>query len=151
MCLFLLNESCNNSNLIKPYEFSGGWKANEVVEFSFDVSESSSDYNAFLILRHNKNYAFSNIFLITNIVFENQYSKTDTLEYILSKKNGEWLGEKKLSIVEHKLLFKKNLNLIKDSIYKISIRNSMRLNNEVNPITNLNNVIDLGLLIEIED
>jgi hypothetical protein len=89
--------------------------------------------------------------LITNIVFENKYSKTDTLEYILSKKNGEWLGEKKLSIVEHKLLFKKNLNLIKDSIYKISIRNSMRLNNEVNPITNLNNVIDLGLLIEIEE
>ncbi len=56
--------------------------------------------------------------------------------------------KKSLSLVEHKLLFKSNLDLIKDSINYLSIRNSMRLNNVISPIENLENILDLGLLIE---
>ena len=102
-------QSCSNPNLIKTYEFSNGWKTNEVVDFNFKGPQNSSNQDVFLILRHNKNYAFSNIFLITDIKFENDSIKTDTLEYVLSEKNGKWLGERKLSIVEHTLIFKKNL------------------------------------------
>ena len=50
--------------------------------------------------------------------------------------------------MEHTLNFKKNLKLIKDSAYTITVRNSMRLNNEISPIRNLENVLDLGLLIQ---
>ena len=102
-----------------------------------------------MILRHNKNYQFSNIFLITEFQFEKDSIKTDTLEYRLSANSGKWLGEQKLSIVEHKLPFKMNLELQKDSLYTLQIRNSMRLNNEISPIQNLENVLDLGLLMEI--
>ena len=99
-------------------------------------------------MRHDKNYAISNIFIITEIPFENDSISTDTLEYALSEKNGKWLGNKRLSIVEHTLPFKENLKLIKDSTYIITVRNSMRLNNEISPIQNLEKVLDLGLLIE---
>ena len=74
--------------------------------------------------------------------------KTDTLEYVLSEKNGKWLGERKLSIVEHTLIFKKNLKLVKDSSYTVTVRNSMRLYNEIAPIQNLENILDLGLVIQ---
>ena len=80
--------------------------------------------------------------------FENDSIKRDTLEYRLSEKNGKWLGKKRLSIVEHTLPFKKNLEILKDSTYSITITNSMRLINQVSPIQNLENILDLGLLIE---
>ncbi len=147
--IFLFIVSCTHSNLQKPYEFSNGWKNGEVVKFDFKVSDSKTNQDLFLILRHNKNYQFSNIFLITEFQFEKDSIKTDTLEYRLSANSGKWLGEQKLSIVEHKLPFKMNLELQKDSLYTLQIRNSMRLNNEISPIQNLENVLDLGLLMEI--
>ena len=36
----------------------------------------------------------------------------------------------------------------KEIPYNLKIRNSMRLNNEISPIQNLENVLDLGLIIE---
>lgn len=146
--IFFLLTSCSDSDLVNPYEFSNGWKNGEVVQFDFKGTETKKNQNLFLILRHNKNYSFSNIFLITEMKFENDSIKRDTLEYRLSEKNGKWLGKKRLSIVEHTLPFKKNLEILKDSTYSITITNSMRLINQVSPIQNLENILDLGLLIE---
>ena len=140
--------ACSYSSHLSTYEFSNGWKKNEIVTFDFKVPESKKNYNLFLLLRHNNNYSFSNIFLITKLKLTNGSMLTDTLEYKLSEPSGKWLGEKKLSLVEHKLLFKKNIDLIKDSINYLFIRNSMRLNNVISPIENLENILDLGLLIE---
>lgn len=146
--IFFLLTSCSDSDLINSYEFSNGWKNGEVVQFDFKGTEIKKNQNLFLILRHNKNYSFSNIFLITEMKFENDSIKRDTLEYRLSEKNGKWLGKTRLSIVEHTLPFKKNLEILKDSTYSITITNSMRLINQVSPIQNLENILDLGLLIE---
>lgn len=146
--IFFLLTSCSDSDLVNPYEFSNGWKNGEVVQFDFKGTETKKNQNLFLILRHNKNYSFSNIFLITEMKFENDSIKRDTLEYRLSEKNGKWLGKTRLSIVEHTLPFKKNLEILKDSTYSITITNSMRLINQVSPIQNLENILDLGLLIE---
>ena len=146
--VYLLTGSCSSSNLINPHQFSNGWKNEEVVQFDINVKNDTKNHDLFFKLRHDKNYAFSNIFLITEIRFENDSISTDTLEYALSEKNGKWLGSKRLSIVEHTLPFKENLKLIKDSIYTVTVRNSMRLNNEISPIQNLEKVLDLGLLME---
>ena len=146
--MFFLFESCSNSNLIKPYEFSNGWKNNEIAKFDFKVKDSESRHNLFLILRHNKNYAFSNIFMVTQLYLGDDLKHSDTLEYKLSSTSGKWLGNKKLSVVEHVLPFKENFELLKDSLYTLSVRNSMRLINEISPIQNLENVLDLGMLIE---
>ena len=146
--LFLLTCSCSGPNLINPHQFSNGWKNKEVVQFNFNVKEDTRNHDLFFILRHDKNYAFSNIFLITEIRLENDSIIADTFEYALSEKNGKWLGNKRLSIVEHTLPFKENLKLIKDSTYIVTVRNSMRLNNEISPIQNLEKVLDLGSLIE---
>ena len=139
---------CSYSSHLNTYEFSNGWKNSEIVTFDFKAPESTKNYNLFLLLRHNNNYSFSNIFLITKLKLANGSILTDTLEHPLSEPSGKWLGEKRLSLVEHKLIFKKNLDLINDSIYYLSIRNAMRLNNVISPIENLENILDLGLLIE---
>ncbi len=147
-CVLLFAVACSYSSHLKTYKFSNGWEKNEIVTFDFKVPEGKTNYNLFLLLRHNNNYSFSNIFLITELKLANGSILGDTLVYRLSEPSGKWLGEKRLSLVEHKLIFKKNLDLINDSIYYLSIRNAMRLNNVISPIENLENILDLGLLIE---
>ena len=85
--------------------------------------------------------------MVTELSYNNEVV-TDTLEFMLSEKSGKWLGDKKLSVVERFLPFKKNLKLKKEIPHNLKIRNSMRLNNEISPIQNLENVLDLGLIIE---
>ena len=145
--IFFLIESCSNSNLIKVHEFSSGWKNSEVVSFDFEIVDTLKKHDLKIFLRHNKNYEFSNIFMVTELSYNNEVV-TDTLEFVLSEKSGKWLGDKKLSVVEHFLPFKKNLKLKKEIPYNLKIRNSMRFNNEISPIQSLENVLDLGLIIE---
>lgn len=57
---------------------------------------------------------------------------------------------KKLTLIEHKLPYKQSVILVKDSLYSLKVRTSMRLNDHVKPIANLEGIIGLGLLIEEE-
>jgi gliding motility-associated lipoprotein GldH len=101
-----------------------------------------------LILRHNNDYDYANIFLITELNSTQSLTQTDTLEFLLSNPSGQWLGDKKLTLIEHKLPYKKSIILAKDSLYSLKVRSSMRLNDHVRPIANLEGIIGLGLLIE---
>jgi hypothetical protein len=74
--------------------------------------------------------------------------QTDTLEFLLSRPSGQWLGDKKLTLIEHKLAYKQSIILAKDSLYSLRVRTSMRLNDLISPIANLEGVLGLGLLIE---
>ncbi|MDA9000385.1 gliding motility lipoprotein GldH, partial [Flavobacteriaceae bacterium] len=62
--------------------------------------------------------------------------------------NGKWLGDKKISVVEHKLPYKTDFILNDSEAFKLKVRTSMRLNNEINEIENLEGVLNFGLLIE---
>jgi len=103
-----------------------------------------------LILRHNNDYDYANIFLITELSSTHSLTQTDTLEFLLSNPTGQWLGDKKLTLIEHKLPYKQSVILVKDSLYSLKVRTSMRLNDHVKPIANLEGIIGLGLLIEEE-
>ena len=54
----------------------------------------------------------------------------------------------KISVVEHKLPYKTDFVLKKGETFKLKVRTSMRLNNEIKEIENLDGVLNFGLLIE---
>ena len=139
-------ESCSAPYHLEFIEFSDGWKNTEPVEFNFKGDLNSK--NISLILRHNNDYDYANIFLITELNSTHSLTQTDTLEFLLSNPSGQWLGDKKLTLIEHKLPYKQSIILAKDSLYSLKVRSSMRLNDHVRPIANLEGIIGLGLLIE---
>ena len=141
--------SCSSPYLLEFVEFSDGWKNTEPVEFNFKGDLISK--NMSLILRHNNDYDYANIFLITELNSTHSLTQTDTLEFLLSNPRGQWLGDKKLTLIEHKLPYKQNIILAKDSLYSLKVRTSMRLNDHIKPIANLEGIIGLGLLIEEEN
>lgn len=146
--VFGLEISCSFDGQIFRYEFVDGWKNSEIVELNFLNTEESQNKDLFFVLRHDKSYEFSNIFLISNLKLNGQKKIIDTIEYTLSQPNGKWNGETKISTVEHILKYKKNVVLFKDSLNTLTVRNSMRRNNEISPIENLENILDIGLLVK---
>ena len=146
--VFGLEISCSYEGQVFRYEFIDGWKNSEIVELNFLNKDNSQNKDLFFVLRHDKSYEFSNIFLISNLKLNGRKNIVDTIEYTLSKPNGKWNGEAKISTVEHILKYKENVVLFKDSLNSLIVRNSMRRNNEISPIENLENILDIGLLVK---
>ena len=146
--VFGLEISCSYDGQIFRYEFVDGWKNSEIVELNFSNTDEKMNNDLFFVLRHEKSYKFSNIFLISNLKLNGQKNIIDTIEYTLSQPNGKWNGETKISTVEHILKYKKSVRLLKDSLNTLTVRNSMRRNNEISPIENLENIFDIGLLVK---
>jgi len=146
--MLLLNfSSCNNSEFLKFYDFDNGWGKNEVLTFNFSKKIEYKAKDVFFVLRHNNNYPYSNIFLITELKDPANQVLIDTFEFKLAQANGEWLGDKKISVIEHKLLFKESLELDEND-FSLKVRTSMRSNNQSNEIEKLDGVINFGILID---
>jgi gliding motility-associated lipoprotein GldH len=146
--ILLLNfSSCNNAEILKFYDFDNGWDKNEVLTFNFPKKIESKAKDVFFVLRHNNNYPYSNIFLITELKNPTNQAIIDTFEFRLAQANGEWLGDKKISMIEHKLLFKEGLEL-GESDFSLEVRTSMRSNNKSDEIEKLDGVINFGILID---
>ena len=102
ICVFmlLLNfSSCSNSEFLKFYDFDNGWGKNEVLTFNFPKKIESKAKDIFFVLRHNNNYPYSNIILITELQNPTNQVIIDTFEFKLAQANGKWLGDKKISMI----------------------------------------------------
>lgn len=140
--------SCETNKYLQFHNFDSGWGNSQVMEFNFQGEKQNDIKNIDFILRHNNNYPFANIFLISELVTSNKKIQIDTLEFKLADSSGKWLGATKISLVEHKLPYKTNFILKEGETFKLKVRTSMRLNNEINEIENLDGVLNFGLLIE---
>jgi len=140
--------SCETDKYLQFHDFDSGWGNSQLIEFNFQAEKQNDIKNIDFILRHNNNYPFANIFLISELITSNKKIQIDTLEFKLADSSGKWLGTTKISLVEHKLPYKTNFVLNEGETFKLNVRTSMRLNNEINEIENLDGVLNLGLLIE---
>ena len=43
--------ACSYSSHLNTYEFSNGWKKNEIVTFDFNVPESKTTYKTFFVIK----------------------------------------------------------------------------------------------------
>ena len=146
--ILLLNfSSCNNTEFLKFHDFKNGWDKNDVLTFNFTKTIKPKTKDVFFILRHNNDYPYSNIFLITELQNPANQVLIDTFEFKLAQANGKWLGDKKISVIEHKLLFKESLELDEND-FSLKVRTSMRSNNQSNEIEKLVGVINFGILID---
>ena len=138
--------ACNNPSYLEFKNFKNGWDKSKKLEFNIINDNTNTPKDIFFILRHNQDYPFSNIFLISELSFENKEIIIDTFEFQLANPKGDWLGEKKISVVEHTLPFKSNF-ILKDK-NKLKIRTSMRLNDSSEEIENLPGIVNFGILID---
>lgn len=147
--LFLLF-SCNDKIDFNTYKSinNEGWKANEKVLFEFDVKDTLSPKNLFINIRNNNDYQYSNLYLITELIFPNETIVIDTLQYEMADETGEFLGTGFTEIKENKLFYKEKKTFPISGKYMFSVRHAMRKNGVINPIEFLKGIQEVGFSIE---
>ncbi|TRZ45982.1 gliding motility lipoprotein GldH [Robertkochia solimangrovi] len=141
--------SCNADAVFSDYKsLKNGWGKEEKVIFDFKAPDTINTYDLFINLRNDENFGFSNLFLIVDMDFPNGRTITDTLEYEMAKPNGEWLGTGFSDLKENKLWYKEGVVFPGGGDYKISIGHAMRKIGNVEGVTSLKGITDVGIALE---
>ncbi|MCB0451963.1 MAG: gliding motility lipoprotein GldH [Aequorivita sp.] len=152
LALFLLAVifvSCESNTVFsETRSMDGFWGADEVVEFKLPEMDSLKKYNLFLNIRNTNEYKFNNIFLIVSMNFPHGKTVTDTLEYRMANPDGSWMGQGIGDVKENKLWYKENVQFFEDGGYTIDIAQAMRNNGDVEGVTKLEGITDVGFSIE---
>jgi gliding motility-associated lipoprotein GldH len=127
---------------------SNVWKTNNSIEFNVEIEDTISQNNIFINIRNNKDYEFSNLFLISQIQFPDGYRVVDTLEYEMTDKTGVFLGSGYTDIKENKLFYKEKVRFNQSGNYLIKVDQAMRKNGNIQGLDSLKGITDVGLSIE---
>ncbi len=136
--------SCKNDQKEEYYHVfeNKQWNTDSVVKFEMENIDTSLTYDLYAMIRHTTNYRFQNLFLFTEI-----QSKKDTLEIILSEKNGKWRGSGFGDVKELKIKIANNISFSKGLMDDISFEQAMRFQ-DLEKINELQEVLAIGITIQ---
>ena len=118
-----------------------GWKTENKLTYTVDVTDNTPYYNVFLNVRHADSYPFSNVFVFLSTTNPSGKTTVDTLECVLANKKGEWQGDGAGDIWDNKIPLKQNLKFPQTGKYTFVFEQGMRLNP-------LPLIMDFGITIE---
>lgn len=121
--------------------YNEGWSAADPATFTFNVADTTEDYQFLLNLRHTEAYPYSNLFVFMELRFPNGKMSVDTLECVLADPRGRWTGRASGNLVDHRIVINPRAIFPLKGEYSVSITQAMR--DEV-----LNEVTDVGFAIE---
>ena len=141
LLIFLTSCGSSEENVIMN-NVDNKWSKKTVQKFNLEISDPENPKNLIFVVRNNNNYPYSNIRFIVNLTQpKTNINEIDTLNYILAKPNGEWLGtgfgETKETLFQYKL----NYKFPKKGTYEVNVSQAMRNDD-------LPGIEDLGIKIE---
>ena len=141
--------SCDSSQVFDEYKtIENTWHKDAVVSFNFDSTDTIKPYNLFVNIRNTSKFKYSNLFLVVDINFPNGKTLKDTLEYLMAKPSGEFLGTGFTNVKANKLWFKEGFIFSESGDYVINIQQAMRKNGSVKGVENLEGITDVGFRVE---
>jgi gliding motility-associated lipoprotein GldH len=146
----LITLSCNDSTVFDIYKpiSKTQWHKDSIISFDFNPIDTISTNSIYINLRNNNDYQYSNLFLIVGIDFPNNFSVIDTLEYEMADVEGKFLGSGFTDLKENKLEYKSNVVFPSTGTYNISVQHAMRKSGDIEGISLLQGITDVGLRIE---
>ena len=121
---------------------NGIWPKKAEQKFDFTISDAQNPKNIIFVVRNNNDYPYSNIRFIVNFTeTKTKNVKVDTLNYILAKPDGAWIGKGFGDTKETLFQYKVNYKFPQNGAYSIGVIQAMRTDS-------LKGIEDLGLKIE---
>ena len=110
----------------KTQAFSNqAWASANRLNFSFDITDTATGYNVFVVLRHTDAYRYNNIYL--NITSINPGdSAVTTLQNLTLANNSGWLGVAMDDVIEHRIAINPNAVRLKKGKYQVMLQQIMR-------------------------
>ncbi len=125
------------------------WPGSDPAVFEIKPPDTLNSFDINLRLRNNADYAYKNLWLITQMKFPQGKIVTDTLEYDMANAQGEFLGSGH-DVVENKLGYRKEFRFRESGTYQLSLQQAMRKSGSAAPLEQLEGVLDVGYTIEKE-
>lgn len=143
--LLLLFFGCSSENIFLSYnDTPNGWQHNNPIEFDFTVPKEA--VNISLLLRVDKSYPFSNIFVVYKIT-SNEKIISDTIDLDLNKKEKEIFSNNSISLNNHIFSIAENI-ILNDSNIKVEFKHATRFINKKKAEEKLAGILSVGLLVE---
>lgn len=149
IAILLLLGACDSRSVASDtFTLQEPWNKDSEITFNIPSLDSLKKYNVFLHIRNSNDYKYNNLFLIVSMNFPHGKTITDTLEYRMANPDGSWLGEGIGSIKENKFWYKEQVSFFEEGTYTITIKQANRNNGDVDGVTNLEGITDVGFSIE---
>ena len=140
--------SCSKPTFFMNYkDFNGHWPVYEKVLFTLDKG-SENPVNLMIYIRNNKQYPYSNLFLIAKLKTGDSLLLCDTLEYAMADAQGKWLGKGFLEVKESKLWWRENYQLPAVENINVQLEHALRSNNSEQGLDNLEGIVGVGFAVE---
>lgn len=140
--IYVVFSACENNTYKNYYSFeNASWNTDSIVNFTFQILDTTKYYDISLKIRHNVYYEYQNLFL-----FLDGFSK-DTVEIMLADKNGKWLGNGISDIREYEFLLEQQKQFFELKKYTLSVEQAMRYGS-LEKLNDLNHITDLGLIVK---
>ena len=123
---------------------TNGWEYDNPVEFSFDSPAEA--VNISIMLRTDKSYPFSNIFIKSQIVSEDNQI-VDTIELDLKQEKRTLFSGNSLSLNNHSFIIAKNISFKKSKV-TVKLNHANRFLDSINAVKNLDGILSVGLLVD---
>ena len=128
-------------------DFNGHWPVYEKVLFTLDKG-TENPVNLMIYIRNNKQYPYSNLFLIAKLKTGDSLLLCDTLEYAMANARGQWLGKGFLEVKESKLWWRENYQLPAVENISVELEHALRSNNSEQGLDNLEGIVGVGFAVE---
>lgn len=144
--IFTLLISCgSDDSIFLDYKnMTNGWEYDNPVEFSFDSPAEA--VNIYIMLRTDKSYPFSNIFIKSQIVSEDNQI-LDTIELDLKQEKRTLFSGNSLSLNNHSFIIAKNISFKKSKV-TVKFNHANRFLDSIDAVKNLDGILSVGLLVD---
>lgn len=123
----------------------GTWTRSWKPRFAFDITDTTSQHDIYLDIRHTGDYRFSNLYIFTTLEGPEGHSFTDTVECTLADPTGRWYGKGTGFIFSDRfqahVLYRMNNRFPRSGRYVFTLEQAMRTED-------LDGVIDVGVSVE---
>jgi gliding motility-associated lipoprotein GldH len=121
------------------------WERSFTPEFSFDISDTISQHDLFIDVRHTGDYPFSDLYLFIDLAGPGERALRDTARILLADPTGRWLGRGTGFIfadrIDARVLFKLRNRFPASGRYTMRLEQAMRSEQ-------LPGILDVGVSVE---
>ncbi len=127
--LLISVSACDKSMVYDEFRHisDNSWEWNEKPEFIFDAPDTTSLYDLLISVRHTIEYPLSNLYMFVHVTGPGGREMTDTINFRLADKSGEWLGRGLGNIREIGYLYRSGTAFPEKGNYTFVIEQAMRL------------------------
>ncbi|TDB69130.1 gliding motility lipoprotein GldH [Arundinibacter roseus] len=124
--------SCDSTTLYKAYEDidEGQWFLDKKYTFSFEVNDTTQQYNLYYLIRNGQQYPYYNLYINREMTGPDGPWMTPRLDevYLSDEKTGKPLGSGLGDLFDHKIIFMRKYQFPKTGTYTLTFSQAMRQN-----------------------